>query len=689
MIREEIGGKRIGSGGKITQDLHGYDMSNQDLSRIWRSTMAVGTLVPCFKELGKEGDIFKVNINELVKTLPTIGPLFGSFKLQLEMYVCPIRLYNGALHNNALNIGMKMSSIKFPKASYAKLYNEEEKKELYTKNLPKHIWSQSCLNAYLGLRDLGIPDTYNVSSGALMNRQVNSILQIAYYDIFKNYHANKQEENAYVIMGESERISFTQALFVTRRMAGGILIPEKQTTINTAITENYCIESNDNKELTNIEIGIRYSGGSELITSIITGSFEYNGKYYYTLQKIQFPSDANEKAVTSIDFTTSSGYIEQLQAVNLVPFPLENIDKCRNQILSVTDGSVPNISQNANKVNGQIDYLPYVANVSCISEKASGQLKYPAGKWRNEFTQNGLVVKTYLSDMFNNWIKTDWITGENGIANITAVSTEGGKFTMDSLLLAQKTYNMLNRIAISGGTYDDWRRVTTGRESITRPESPIYVGGASAEIIFSEVVSNAEYDNTKGDNMPLGSLAGKGTIANVKGGNIQFTIEEPSVILGIVSITPRIDYSQGNSWINTELLTLDDIHKPAFDGIGYQDLLTEQMDWRTIKMNNNTPIKKAIGKTVAWINYMTAVNETFGDFAEDGKQDWMVLNRNYETQGSTTGDTELLDGTTYIDPRKYNYAFADQSLSSQNFWVQLAFDVEARRIMSSKQIPNL
>ena len=43
--------------------------------------------------------------------------------------------------------------------------------------------------------------------------------------------------------------------------------------------------------------------------------------------------------------------------------------------------------------------------------------------------------------------------------------------------------------------------------------------------------------------------------------------------MGIGSITPRIDYSQGNEFYN-ELKTLDDIHKPALDGIGYQDSLT-------------------------------------------------------------------------------------------------------------------
>ena len=70
--------------------------------------------------------------------------------------------------------------------------------------------------------------------------------------------------------------------------------------------------------------------------------------------------------------------------------------------------------------------------------------------------QYGLVLKTFQSDIFNNWIKTDWIDGENGINAITAVDVSDGKLELDTLILAKKVYNMLNRIAVSGGTYNDW-----------------------------------------------------------------------------------------------------------------------------------------------------------------------------------------------------------------------------------------
>ena len=156
--------------------------------------------------------------------------------------------------------------------------------------------------------------------------------------------------------------------------------------------------------------------------------------------------------------------------------------------------------------------------------------------------------------------------------------------------------------------------------------------------------------------------------------------------MGIVSITPRIDYSQGNEW-DTNLKTLDDLHKPQLDEIGFQDLITEQMAWwdSTIDENGNY-IHKSAGKQPAWINYQTNVNKVYGNFADIDNEAYMVLLRRYQ-HDSTTG--AIKDLTTYIDPTHFNYMFADTALDAQNFWVQIVVDITARRKMSAKIMPNL
>ena len=158
---------------------------------------------------------------------------------------------------------------------------------------------------------------------------------------------------------------------------------------------------------------------------------------------------------------------------------------------------------------------------------------------------------------------------------------------------------MLNRIAVSGGTYQDWVETVYTSSWEMHTETPVYEGGLSSEIEFQEVVCNS----ASGDE-PLGTLAGRGSNTTKKGGQLHIKVEEPCYILGIVSITPRVDYCQGNDF-DIYLRTLDDLHKPALDGIGYQDLLAcKAAGW----LGNTI----AYGKTVAWIDYMTNFNKTYG-----------------------------------------------------------------------------
>ena len=248
-------------------------------------------------------------------------------------------------------------------------------------------------------------------------------------------------------------------------------------------------------------------------------------------------------------------------------------------------------------------------------------------------------------------------------------------------VLSKKVYNMLNRIAVSGGTYNDWIETVYTTNYINRSETPEYQGGMSSEIQFQEVISNSATENE-----PLGTMAGRGTPTNKKGGKITVKITEPAYIIGICSITPRVDYSQGNDF-DIMLDSLDQIHKPALDAIGFQDLVTWKMDAETTRWNNGILLEYSVGKQPGWIDYMTNFNRTYGNFAVGQAEDFMVLNRVY--QATEEKGTPKLNNSTYIDQSKYNYIFAETAPESQNFWTQIGFGIEARRVMSAKQIPNL
>ena len=141
-------------------------------------------------------------------------------------------------------------------------------------------------------------------------------------------------------------------------------------------------------------------------------------------------------------------------SITLKAFPLENIDEMREEILRKTG------KNSAIEINSQ-SKLPY----SVLVENTTN------GNSKNLYSQNGLMIKTYQSDLFNNWLQTEWIDGVNGISAVTAVDTSEGSFKIDALNLAQKVYNMLNRIAVSGGSYEDWQEAVYGEDAIRRAES--------------------------------------------------------------------------------------------------------------------------------------------------------------------------------------------------------------------------
>lgn len=691
-----LGGDRLGSGNKQKVELHNYGMSSFNLEQDWKSSMAPGILYPFLKLVGTNHDTFDIDLDSFVRTLPTKGPLFGSYKLQCDIFAAPFRLYQGILHNNPIDIGLKMNQVYLPKIKYRTMSGNVQKvagSDEYDKQV-----STSSLMKYLGFSGAGEAATDPSHETVEVVRKINAIPFLAYYDIFKNYYSNKQEENAYVITPGNINVesSTIENLGLDNTLGEGGSVYDETVQLDGSVTVNFTedyledglayiskiviqginitkdnITIIDNQEvfLTGQSIAQAERDGLLEVTDYIAGKKIVLVMPGFYLMALRYNTD-NTDQITEIIFSPSEQKYYS-STIKLQPFALANIDEMRNRILSA------NTLGQEFVIDNTTDLLPYSVLQNVTTQGIS---------W-NAFKQNGLVVKTYQSDLFNNWLDTEWIDGENGISALSAVSVVDNKFTMDSLNLAEKVYEVLNRIAVSGGTYEDWQEAVWGAGAIRKAETPMYMGGMAAEIMFEEVVSNSE-TKVDGDLAALGTLGGKGVQVGKRGGsNIHIKCEEPTYILGIVSITPRICYTQGNDWDLTQLDTLNDLHKPALDGIGFQDLMVEQFAWwDTLYSPTGTIAKQySAGKQTAWINYQTAVDKAYGDFAKQDGKSFMVLSRNYEWGGVGT----VRDVTTYIDPAKFNYAFAYTNLDAQNFWVQIHSKVIARRKMGAQQIPNL
>lgn len=682
-MKKTLGGDRLRSESKMEVYLPNFGRSSHNIGKIIRTTQACGTIVPYWCQIGLDGTTFYIDITTKVKTLPTTGPVFGSFKHQIDVFVIPIRLYIAALHNNALGVGLNMSKVLLPQFE---VYTANT--SIYENDTNRGQVNPSSLLSYLGIKGFGRSEVNQYT------RRFPAIFNLAYWDIFKNYYANKQEENAYVITGIDhiwksikigDGVTWNQTWNRNSTpMYEASPTSQKPLYIQLEFEENISPEEvNEIQFLTNNPYAPMVE--SESITRLgDTFVFQRTDPEAPGLREPKDPKRATniylyqiKKAVKfayKISIVSGNNLITMPdnQKIKLTQFPLKNIDEERTSILAAKSTSAYIVS------NTKLPYMAATAPITLPNHDRSK--KYQSSHaW---YSQAGLAVKTYLSDRFNNWLNTEWIDGTTGGINaITAVDVTDGKLTMDALILQKKIFNMLNRVAITDGTYQAWREATYGIRSATLPESPIFCGGMQSEIAFDEIVSNSATEEE-----PLGTLAGRGVATMYKSGRgLKIKCTEPSMIMALGSITPRVDYSQGNKWW-TRLQNMDDFHKPTLDAIGFQELITEEAAaWNTELQEDFKEIYQSLGKQPSWIEYTTDVNETYGEFAAGMPLAFMCLNRVYE---ENTGGT-ISNPSTYIDPTIYNNIFAESRLSSQNFWVQVAFDVTARRVMSAKQIPNL
>lgn len=693
-MKVSIGKNTLGGGKKMMTRLNNYNRSTHDLSHICRTSASVGTLIPTLYHLILPGDTFPIQTRCHTLTHPTIGPLFGSFKQQNDFFFCPIRLYNAMLHNNALNIGLNIKQVKFPiyPISY-NLYTDKSKMAGSNDSLLNEV-NPSSLVAYTGVRALATLEPYGPNM-----KTFNCIKLMMYYDIFKNYYANKQEENFYVISGNTYylykqiassikegNISLTIANSSDSQktwniVATGVPNTKGDTGEYPKTNSNYqawvlaIYPYSQDKKIGQIEVKLNFNTGWLVETGGIPGGLEtiniygtinnleenniltnitkkvanpVSGVEYYQINQTTFlPTERTFKTYFYINEPTMAASVE----ARYNSYPLEAIDNMREDILKAGK------TQYVSREQFIVDIFKPIQTKNGIAPSCSQPLV-------------GLALKTYQSDINTNWVNTEWIDGETGINAITAIDTSGGSFTLDTLNLAKKVYTMLNRIAVSDGSYNSWIQTVYTSGGLNQIETPLYLGGSSLEIEFQEVVNNSGTEE-----QPLGTLAGRGIATNHKGGNIVFKADEPGYIFCITSLTPRVDYFQGNEWDNY-LLTLDDLHKPQLDGIGFQDRLYRHVNANTVY----AMAVKSIGKQPAWIEYMTNVNKTYGNFALIENEGWMCLNRIF-------GDISTY--TTYVFPHLYNNIFADTDITAQNFWIQIAFDCKPRRVMSAKIIPNI
>lgn len=146
---------------------------------------------------------------------------------------------------------------------------------------------------------------------------------------------------------------------------------------------------------------------------------------------------------------------------------------------------------------------------------------------------------------------------------------------------------------------------------------PLYLGGGKTDIMITDVVQLAEYVDREGASTPLGTLAGDGKVFPKCGLKHPYYVQEPGLIMGICSIRPEINYSQGLPK-EKQLFSHLDYPNPMFSQLGEQPVMTSELyikpdfnnDPMTAQNNNDT----VFGYQSPYAYKKFKRNEIHGDF---------------------------------------------------------------------------
>jgi hypothetical protein len=366
--------------------------------------MASGTLVPFMSEVALPGDSFDIDLDCDVKTLPTVGPLFGSYKVQLDVFECPIRLYQGKLHMNMLNIGMDMSEVLLPQIRMNAYYQADDNDNSQIN--PSSIYS------YLNIRGLG---RTAAGTAGTVRRYFNAIPYLGYWDIYKNYYANKQEERGFVIHAENLDNDFDVVSAIVQVVGDGDI--SSQNVFGGAVSVDTA-PGGDNGIVT-FTINFKWNTATDQAfgtPDVSDYEFEIDSNVFTLDQAfdvVSVPAQVDIDGVVngawqvvcsvyqgpygtfdwdgSITTTIPNTVPVDMGPPQLTEFPLDNIDGMRMDILEAVR-----------------DVTAFEINNSTAAPYGLG-LGY-VGDWDNSYkmiSQEGLGVKTYQSDLFNNWISKE------------------------------------------------------------------------------------------------------------------------------------------------------------------------------------------------------------------------------------------------------------------------------------------
>lgn len=161
--------------------------SNFDLTNRVRTDMPVGLLVPLRYDDTLPADQFKIQVSALLKSFPTLAPVMGAFKLQIDFFFCPWRNYLPEVLQNDRKLDLR--NIGLPFFMDTAFAGDQTTLNTAAPVAKNSLWDY-----------LGFPVGYTSAVAANPSGKgvmFSALPFLMYYDIYRNYYINQQEDSFY------------------------------------------------------------------------------------------------------------------------------------------------------------------------------------------------------------------------------------------------------------------------------------------------------------------------------------------------------------------------------------------------------------------------------------------------------------------------------------------------------------
>lgn len=289
------------------------------------------------------------------------------------------------------------------------------------------------------------------------------------------------------------------------------------------------------------------------------------------------------------------------------------------------------------------------------------------------------------------------------------VSVVDGQVSIDEFRQKNKLQRWIDAIDLSGGRYKNLLRTVFGGDAPRQLDIPQLLAVSKHLIDPSNITALAESTEVN-----LGQMGAKIDKFN-KSREVRVRADQDGYLMVICNITPLVTYSQG---INYNLLKfkMHDDYNPNFQRLGFQNVakalyspLPDILDYSPVESGDSTdyvPIgangdtSVSVGKQIAWINDISDVNHSRGEFnGSDGLYRDMVLNRRYTMswlENSVSGNPlyyQRFELNPYVNPFENRDIFTLDPAQYGNYsspWsLHIAFNIQAKRPIGKRYRPNL